>query len=123
MKDWYPKLALYFKEHRPKLPIASIDCDKYPIFCHSVEVTMYPEIKIYFKGHSLRYLGKRNFKSLKNWIRQKALNSPTKLDTVEQLQALRNIPAVNITTNEYEKSRGVFIFLGDSKTQGYHYFS
>lgn len=118
MKNWYQKIALYFKTHRPKLPVAQMNCNKYSEFCQMIEIPSYPDIKFYIKGHSVRYSGKRNMRTFKKWIKNVLNKHPTELKSYTELQALRTLKK----TKKSKPTRGIFIFLGDKKTKGYHTF-
>jgi len=85
MKVWFHDLALDFKEYETKLPVAMLNCEKYPDFCGQLLIPVFPEIRFYIKEHPISYNGPRNVKYLEKWIKEKLAHTPYELKTKDDV--------------------------------------
>ena len=80
------KLALHYKDHEERVPVAKIDCSKDKEFCIDHLIPSYPFVNIYVRGHPIPFLGKeQNEESLNAFVQSILDNSPQKISTVAQL--------------------------------------
>lgn len=81
----YSKLALFFKEHDPRVPLAKIDCSVHEEFCSDHLIPVYPFVKIYVKNHAIPYFGPRSEARLRQFIISILRRSPTTVDSKDIL--------------------------------------
>ena len=80
------KLAIYFKDHEERIPVAKVDCTKQPEFCSDHMVPVFPFLNFYVRGHPIPYLGRHQTEvRLRSHIHSILANSPNRLDSLAQL--------------------------------------
>lgn len=74
------------------VPLAEVDCSREPEgrkICHKFNIKGYPTLKLFKSGHLFKdYNGRRDTKSMVNWLKVYAIDRSSKLTSLMQLKSL-----------------------------------
>jgi protein disulfide-isomerase A1 len=111
----YSKLALYFKDHKSRIPFAKVDCSENEEFCKDHLIPVYPFIKLFIRKHAISYYGPRTEAGLKKFIKTVLLRTPKRVQSLDELQLL---------TSKVQKGKKYLkiLYFGRIDEKGYHFF-
>lgn len=114
MEPWYSELALFFKEHKDRVPLAHINCENYIDFCRTFAIPSFPDVRLYLREHPITYHGTNHtMKGIKKWILKRLDIHPEHIKTVDQLTKL-------VTRKHLKKSarnvKIIFLKLSEGET-------
>jgi hypothetical protein len=110
----YSEVALYFKDHHIRVPLARIDCTRNEEFCSEHLIPTYPFIKLYVRKYPISYYGPRTANGIKSFLQRILRRVPATVASYEEIQAMR--------TTRSRRTTALLLFLGLRNGKDYFYF-